>query len=49
VCVYDLSTIEEFMGVYGASLKMLRQERCGTSEEPSAVNYNSKLWNAVNV
>jgi len=49
VCVYDLSTIEYFMGVYGASLKMLEQELCGTSEETLAINHNSTLWNAVNV
>lgn len=49
VCVYGLSTIEYFMGVYGASLKMLEQERCGTSEETLAINHNSTLWNAVNV
>lgn len=39
VCVYDLSTIEYFMGVYGASLKMLEQEHCGTSEETLAINH----------
>lgn len=49
VCVYDLSTIEYFIGVYCTSLKMLEQEHCGTSEETSAINCNSKLWNAVNV
>lgn len=49
MCVYDLSTIEDFIGVYGTSLKMLEQEHCGTSEETSAINRNSKLWNAVNV
>lgn len=49
VYVHDLSTIKYFIGVYGASLKMLEQERCGTSEETSAVNRNSELRNAVNV
>lgn len=49
VCVYDLSTIEYFIGVYGTSLKTLEQEHCGTSEETSAINRSSKLWNAVNV
>lgn len=49
VYVYDLSTIKYFIEVYGASLKMLEQEHCGTSEETSAVNRNSELRNAVNV
>lgn len=49
VYVYDLSTIEHFMGVYGTSLKTLEQEHCGTSEETSAINRSSELWNAVNV
>lgn len=49
VCVYDLSTIEDLMEVYGTSLKTQEQGRCGTSEETSAINRSSQLWNAVNV
>lgn len=45
VCVWFVDD----RGLYGASLKTPGQEHCGTSEEPSAVNHNSELWNAVNV